>query len=126
VSQLDNFKGKIHTFTQEDRIKGGKVSSERKRRANGVKNLLHGRNSDKLFYLLSCIDCPAIGRCEKRHDGYCTFLLEEMKLNRDFSKQVARCLNVSKEGLDPTTFLMKKYELNKEYITKLFPSDSNG
>ena len=49
-----------------------------------------------------------------------------MRLNRDFSKQVARYLNVKKEGLDPTTFLMKEYELNKEYIAMLFPSDSNG
>ncbi|MCF7871616.1 hypothetical protein K9L97_01155 [Candidatus Woesearchaeota archaeon] len=126
MNRLDNFKGKIHKLTKDDCIRGGKVSSERKRKANGIKNLLHGRNSDKLFFLLSCIDCPAIGRCEKSHDGYCTYLLEEMKLNRDFSKQVARCLHVDKEGLDPTTFLMKKYELNKEYIAMLFPSDSNG
>lgn len=126
MNRLDNFKGRIHKLTQEDRVKGGKVSSNRKTLANGIKNLSHGKNSGRLFFLLRCIDCPAVGRCNKRHDGYCVYLLEELKLNRDFSKQVARCLHVSKKELDPRSFLLKKHELNKEYIAMLFPSDSNG
>ncbi len=126
MNRLENFKGRIHKLTLDDRKKGGKVSSKKKTLANGVKNLSHGRNSDKLFFLLNCIDCPMFGSCKKRHDGYCTYLLEEMKANRDFSKQVAINLNVSKKNLDLTSFLKKKYELNKEYVAKLFPSDSNG
>ena len=126
MSQIDNFKGKIHKLTREDCVKGGKRSSEKKAFANSIKNLIHGNNSDNLYFLLRCVDCPAIGRCEKKHDGYCTYLLEEMKLNRDFSKQVTRCLFVNKETVDPIQFLQEKYRLNKEYIEKLFPSDSNG
>ena len=62
MNRLDNFKGKIHKLTSRDRVKGGKVTSEKKTLANGIKNLSHGKNSDRLFFLLRCIDCPAVGR----------------------------------------------------------------
>jgi len=126
MSRLDNFKGKIHTLTREDQVKGGRVSSAKKSRANSVKNLIHGKNSDKRYFLLTCMDCPAIGRCDKVNDGYCYYLLEEMKLNRAFSKRVAASLHVGKNDLDPITFLRKKYALNKEYLEKLFPTEQNS
>ena len=40
-SKLDNFKGKMHTFTHEDRVKGGKTKSIKKTfsaRLNAMKN----------------------------------------------------------------------------------------
>ena len=126
MSRLDNFKGRIHRLTKADRIKGGRMSSAKKSRANSVKNLIHGKNSDKRYFLLTCMDCPAIGRCDKVNDGYCYYLLEEMKLNRDFSKQVATSLYVEKNELDPISFLQKKYALNKEYLEKLFPTEQNS
>ena len=55
-------------------------------------------------------------------DGYCYYLLKEMKINRDFSKQVARCLTVKKDDIDAVSFLAKKYKLNKDYISMLFPT----
>jgi hypothetical protein len=123
MNRLDNFKGKSYTLTLEDRRKGGKVSSRKKSQANGLKNLKHGKYSGNHHYLLSCIDCPAVGRCDKMSDGYCYYLLEEMKLNRAFSKQVARCLTVCKDDIDALSFLTKKYKLNKEYISMLFPTE---
>lgn len=123
MSQINNFNGKIHRLSHADRVKGGKVSSRKKSQANGLKNLRHGKYSGNHHYLLSCVDCPAVGRCDKMSDGYCYFLLEEMKLNRDFSKQVARCLTVGKDDIDALSFLTKKYRLNKEYISKLFPTE---
>jgi len=122
MNRLDNFKGKSHALTLEDRRRGGRVSSRKKALANGLKNLKHGKYSNNHHYLLCCIDCPAIGRCEKMSDGYCYYLLKEMKINRDFSKQVARCLTVKKDDIDAVSFLAKKYKLNKDYISMLFPT----
>lgn len=126
MSRLDNFKGRIHKLTSADRIKGGSVSSPEKTQANSIKNLIHGRNSDKRYFLLTCEDCPAIGRCDKVSNGYCYYLREEMKLNRAFSKRVATSLHVERDGLDPITFLRKKYALNKEYLEMLFPTEENS
>jgi hypothetical protein len=126
MSRLDNFKGRVHKLTQEDRVKGGRMSSAKKTQANSVKNLIHGKNSDKIYFLLTCMDYPAIGRCNKVSDGYCYYLLEEMRLNMDFSKQVATSLYVEKNKLDPISFLQKKYALNKEYLEKLFPTEQNS
>ncbi|MCF7798503.1 hypothetical protein K9M74_01220 [Candidatus Woesearchaeota archaeon] len=126
MNRLDNFKDKSYTFTLEDRRKGGKISSKKKSLANGLKNLKHGKNSSNLHLLLRCIDCPAVGNCSKRSDGYCFFLLQEMKGNRDFSKQVASSLTYSKKDLDTLEFLNKKYSLNKKYVSYLFPTDKSS
>jgi len=126
MSRLDNFNGNIHLLSFEDQVKGGKMSSAKKTRANGVKNLKHGKYSSHLHLLLRCIDCPAIGECSKRSDGYCFFLLQEMKGNRDFSRQVASSLTYSKKDLDTLSFLTRKYSLNKKYISYLFPTDESS
>ena len=126
MSRLNNFKGNIHLLSSADRIKGGMVSSAKKRKANSVKNLKHGEYSSNLHLLLRCIDCPAVGNCSKRSDGYCFFLLQEMKSNRDFSKQVASSLTYSKKDLDTLNFMIRKYHLNKEYVTFLFPRDESS
>ena len=39
MNRLDNFKGKMHVLTLEDRKKGGKVSSKKKALANGTQRL---------------------------------------------------------------------------------------
>lgn len=126
MSRIDNFNGNIHLLSSADRKKGGSVSSAKKIRANGVKNLKHGKYSSNLHLLLRCVDCPAIGECSKRSDGYCFFLLQEMKGNRDFSKQVASSLTYSKKDLDTLEFLTRKYSLNKKYISYLFPTDESS
>ena len=43
MNRLDNFKGKSHALTLEDRRRGGRVSSRKKALANGLKNLKHGK-----------------------------------------------------------------------------------
>ena len=52
---LKRFGNKIHTFTHEDKVKGGSVKSERKSLANRGKNLKTGRHSK---HVLKCNTCP--------------------------------------------------------------------
>ena len=79
MSKLDNFKGKSYTLTLEDRRKGGKVSSKKKALANGLKNLKHGKNSSNHILLLRCSDCPYVFKCSRMHDGFCSYLLDDLK-----------------------------------------------
>lgn len=53
--QLENFKGKIHSFSKEDSIKGGSQSSPRKIRANGTKFFKTGNYSKRVPHCNTCI-----------------------------------------------------------------------
>ena len=115
MSRLDNFKGKSYTLTLEDRRKGGKVSSKRKTLANGLKNLKHGKNSSNHILLLRCSDCPYLFRCDRMHDGFCKYLLTELKNNNQFRKKFIRNYLLKDNDLDILSLVRLKYELNKHY-----------
>ena len=128
---LENFKGNIHLLTPDDRIKGGKAKSEKKSLANGLKNLKHGKYSDKYRLLLRCIDCPLIGKCDYVNKGYCVYLLEELSENKKFRKEVMQNLTIAKGTNDLLDLVRKKYKMNKKYVEFLLShtfesSDSNG
>jgi len=128
---IKNFKGNIYTLTQEDRIKGGKVSSKRKTLANGLKNLKHGKYSSDHILLLSCIDCPFISKCEKKQDGFCSFLLDELKIDKKFFR-IVKELKIENGSVNLLDLVRKKYQMNRQYIDfieefdSLEGSDSNG
>ncbi len=128
---IENFGGKIYTLTQEDRIKGGKVSSNKKTLANGLKNLKHGKYSSDHILLLRCMDCPFIFKCDRKHDGFCSFLLDEMKIDKRFFK-IVKGLKFENGSIDLLDLVRKKYQMNKKYIEfveefdSLEGSDSNG
>lgn len=60
-SKLDNFRGKRHTFTKEDSIKGGKASSDRKRVSSAFNAMKTGRYSKRVPH---CNTCPIKKQCE--------------------------------------------------------------
>jgi hypothetical protein len=131
MSKLDNFKGKSYTLTLEDRRKGGRVSSKKKALANGLKNLKHGKNSSNHILLLRCSDCPYVFKCSRMHDGFCSYLLDDLKHDLRFFKHVNKHL---KYGLDSDTLFVvrEKYRMNKLFAQMLEDiaiqesSDSNG
>ena len=119
MNRLDNFKGRIHTLTYSDRIKGGKVSSEKKRQANGLKNLKHGRYSKKLHLLLDCSRCPFLGSCTMKHDGFCTILLKELSHDKRFRKQFLKRFVIDEDKTDLLHLVRLKVELDKQYAMHL-------
>ena len=54
AEQLSRFGDKRHIFTREDSSKGGKVQSENKSNANGMKNLKHGKYSKTILKCNTC------------------------------------------------------------------------
>jgi hypothetical protein len=115
MNKLDNFKGKSYTLTLEDRRNGGKVSSRKKTLANGLKNLKHGKNSSNYILLLRCSDCPYVFRCDRKHDGFCKYLLDELRTNDQFRKQFIRNYILNDNDLDIISLVRLKYQLNKYY-----------
>ena len=59
-SQKEYFGNKSHTLTLEDRKKGGRRTSDKKTRANGVKNIKTGKYTDKVPH---CHTCTRKSRC---------------------------------------------------------------
>lgn len=129
MNRLDNFKGKMHVLTLEDRKKGGKASSKKKSLANGLKNLKHGRNSDNHILLLRCSDCPYVFSCDRKHDGYCSYLLDDIKNNPQFFKYVNKHLKYRSDS-DLLFIVREQYRMNKVFARMLKAiqesSDSNG
>lgn len=128
---LENFKGNIHLLTKTDRIRGGKARSKRKSMVNGLKNLRHGKYSENYRLLLTCFDCPFIGRCNYVHKGYCVFLLDEISMNKRFRKEVMRKLTIPKDTNNILDLVKRKYQMNKHYVEFLkspafHNSDSKG
>lgn len=60
-SKLDNFKGKRHTFTKEDSIKGGSSTSPRKIVSSAFNAMKTGRYSQRVPH---CHTCPIKKQCE--------------------------------------------------------------
>jgi adenine-specific DNA glycosylase len=58
--RLDNFKGKVHTFTKEDSIKGGQARSKKKSYANSINPVIHGKYARNVPH---CNLCPFKSRC---------------------------------------------------------------
>jgi hypothetical protein len=116
--RLDNFKGKIHTLSNEDRIKGGSMSSQKKTLANRVKNLKHGKCSELHHLLLTCVDCPFIFSCEKRNPGYCPYLLEDLNKDKIFRKQILE-RSINKNNQNPAQFISTKYYLKNWFIERI-------
>ena len=119
MNKLENFKEKSYTLTLEDRKKGGKVSSKKKTLANGLKNLKHGRNSSNHILLLRCSDCPYIINCSRKHDGFCSYLLDDLKQDVRFFKYVNNHLKY-KEGSEDITFIVREmYRLRDIFVEML-------
>jgi hypothetical protein len=119
MSRLDNFKGKSYTLTLEDRRKGGKVSSKRKTLANGLKNLKHGKNSSNHILLLRCSDCPFVFRCDRKHDGYCSYLLDDLRNDKRFFKVVNKHLKYDKCDEDLAFIVREIYRLRNIFVQML-------
>ena len=116
MNRLDNLKGKSYTLTLEDRRKGGKISSKKKSLANGLKNLKHGKNSSNHILLLRCSDCPYIFNCNRKHDGYCAYLLDDLKQDKQFFKIVNKHLKYNKGSEDLTFIVSEIYRLRDIFV----------
>jgi len=53
-SQLDNFKGNIHSLTNSDRIKGGKTVTPKKVLANSFNAMKTGKHSGRVPHCHTC------------------------------------------------------------------------
>lgn len=115
---IKNFKNKIHKLSNADKIKGGRVSSPKKTLANSLNNLQHGRCSRHIHTLLHCSVCPYAFRCTKRRNGYCVYLIEDLKKDKAFRKLILEKL-IKKDSNDLMPFVIAKYSMQKEYIKKL-------
>lgn len=58
--KLSNFKGKVHTLTKEDRKKGGRAVSDKKKLANSFNPITNGKYAKKVPH---CHTCPLRSRC---------------------------------------------------------------
>jgi hypothetical protein len=123
MSRLDNFKGKSYTLTLEDRRKGGKISSEKKRLANGLKNLKHGKNSSNHILLLRCSDCPYIFNCARKTDGYCSYLLDDLRNDRQFFRLVNKHLRYGKDHENVAFIVREIYRLRDIFLEMLEDKD---
>jgi len=118
MSRLNNFKDAIHNLSNADKIKGGKVSSPKKTLANSINNLQHGRYSGHLHTLLHCSECPYVFQCYKRRNGYCVYLIEDLKKDNFFRKIILE-KRINKNSTDLVPFVVAKYALQKEFIKQL-------
>lgn len=66
---IDNLKGKRHSFTQEERVKGGKKITDKKVFRSQTNALKKGKIENKLKPCDSCL-IPACPKYKK--DGYCS------------------------------------------------------
>jgi hypothetical protein len=118
VADIKNFKDKIHKLSNADKIKGGSVSSPKKTLANSLNNLQHGKYSGHLHTLLHCSECPYAFQCSERRNGYCFYLIEDLKKDKAFRKLILeKC--IKKDSNDLVPFVVAKYSLQKEYIKYL-------
>lgn len=63
MSRLDNFKGKMHVFTPEDRLKGSKTITWKRVLANRLNAMKSGRYSKGLK---ECVKCKVTFACPFR------------------------------------------------------------
>jgi len=118
MNRLNNFKERIHELSTADKIKGGKVSSPKKTLANSLNNLQHGRKSKHLHTILHCSECPYAFKCSKKRNGYCVYLIEDLKKDKTFRKMILE-KRIKKNSNDYVPFVVAKYSLQKEYIKHL-------
>lgn len=118
MADIKNFKNKIHELSNADKIKGGKVSSPKKTLANIINNLQHGKYSKHLHTLLHCSECPYAFQCTKNRNGYCVYLIEDLKKAKVFKKLILE-KRIIIDSNDLMPFVVAKYSLQKEYIERL-------
>jgi len=118
VADIENFKDKIHTLSNAERIKGGRVSSPKKTLANSLNNLQHGKYSRHLHTLLHCSECPYSYKCAKKRNGYCVYLIQDLKKDNLFRKMIID-KRIKRDSNDLVPFVVAKYSLQKEYIKML-------